>query len=60
MAEKIHPQIADIVESFDYCESELVIGLVYAVGTDYKPVQQSIENICFSMAIRLIAFGSVT
>src|ERR1700742_3106463 len=45
MTAQIHPQIKDIVEAFDFCESELVIGLVYAVGTDYKPVQQSIESL---------------
>jgi deoxycytidylate deaminase len=38
-------QINDVIEAFDHCESELVIGLVYAVGTDYKPVQQSIEDL---------------
>ncbi len=44
MAPKIHPQIQGIIESFEFCESELVIGLVYAVGTNYKPVQQIIES----------------
>lgn len=44
MTEKNHLQIAGNVELFEFCESELVIGLVYAVGTDYKPVQQCIEN----------------
>jgi deoxycytidylate deaminase len=44
MALKKPSQIKDIVEAFDYSESELVIALVYAVGTDYKPVQQSIEE----------------
>jgi deoxycytidylate deaminase len=45
MASQVHPQLKDIVESFEFCESELVIGLVYAVGTDYKQVQQSIEGL---------------
>jgi deoxycytidylate deaminase len=45
MPPQIHPQIRGRIESFEFCESELVIGLVYAVGTNYKPVQQSIENI---------------
>jgi len=42
---QIHPQIRGNIESFEFCESELVIGLVYAVGTNYKPVQESIEGI---------------
>jgi deoxycytidylate deaminase len=45
MTSKIHPQIRSTIESFEFCDSELVIGLVYAVGTDYKPVQQEIETI---------------
>src|SRR5487761_1527321 len=45
MTAQIPPQIAGSIESFDFCESELIIGLVYAVGTDYKPVQRSIERI---------------
>lgn len=40
-----HPQIRGSIESFEFCESELVIGLVYAVGTNYKPVQKSIEKV---------------
>lgn len=39
-----HPQIEDKIEAFDFCESELVIGLVYAVGTNYKPLQECIER----------------
>lgn len=45
MAGTAPQQIKDPIEPFDFCESELVIGLVYAVGTDYKPVQESIEAI---------------
>jgi deoxycytidylate deaminase len=45
MTNRIHPQINGTIELFDFCESELLIGLVYAVGTDYKPVQHSIEEI---------------
>lgn len=45
MSSKPHPQIRGNIESFEFCESELVIGLVYAVGTNYKPVQHSIESI---------------
>lgn len=39
------PQIKGNIETFDFCNSELVIGLVCAVGTDYKPVQKYIENL---------------
>ena len=45
MKSQIHPQIRGNIESFEFCESELVIGLVYAVGTNYKPVQESLEAI---------------
>jgi deoxycytidylate deaminase len=38
-------QIKNAIEKFDFCHSELVIGLVCAVGTDYKPVKLSIEKI---------------
>lgn len=43
MADNIPAQIGDAVEPFDFCESELVIALVCAAGTDYKPVQDCIE-----------------
>jgi deoxycytidylate deaminase len=45
MAGNVPQQIKDPIEPFEFCESELVIGLVCAVGTDYKPVQESIEVI---------------
>jgi deoxycytidylate deaminase len=38
-------QIKDTLERFDYRDSELVIGVVCAVGTDYRPVAKSIECI---------------
>jgi deoxycytidylate deaminase len=38
-------QIKNALEKFDFCHSELVIGLVCAVGTDYAPVRLSIEKI---------------
>ncbi len=38
-------QIKNALERFDFCHSELVLGLVCAVGTDYAPVQLSIEKI---------------
>jgi hypothetical protein len=30
--------------TLDYPDAELVFGLVYAVGTDYKPVQNFLED----------------
>jgi deoxycytidylate deaminase len=39
-----HRQIAGTIEPFEFCDSELVLGLVYAVGTDDKPVQKSIQD----------------
>lgn len=38
-------QIKNALERFDFCHSELVVGLVCAVGTDYTPVRSSIEGI---------------
>jgi len=37
-------QLKDKLEKFDYPDSELVIGVVCAVGTDYRPVVKSIEE----------------
>jgi len=45
MALSIHPQIEGNIETFDFCDSELVIGLVYAAGTNYRPVQECIERV---------------
>lgn len=45
MALSVHPQIEGDIETFDFCESELVIGLVYAVGTNYRPVQECIDRL---------------
>ena len=39
------PQIPNAPESFDFCESELVIGVVCAVGADYGPVRDSVIEI---------------
>lgn len=39
------PQINGFIESYDCVNSEIVIGIVCAVGTDYKPVQKTIEAI---------------
>ena len=38
-------QIADSIETFDYCDAEIVIGLVCAVGTDYPPIRDSLAEI---------------
>jgi deoxycytidylate deaminase len=39
------PQIKNAIEKFDFPDSELVIGMVCAVGTDYEPIRRSIERI---------------
>lgn len=38
-------QIKDPIEQFDYTPSELVIGVVCAVGTDYKPISIDLADI---------------
>ncbi len=38
-------QIADPIETFDYWDAEVVIGLVCAVGTDYGPIRNSLADI---------------
>jgi hypothetical protein len=38
-------QVKNAVEKFDFCHSELVIGLVCAVGTDYEPIRLSLVTI---------------
>ena len=38
-------QIKDPVERFDFPDPELVIGMVCAVGTDYGPIQISLDKI---------------
>jgi deoxycytidylate deaminase len=48
MLTRSHAQVKNAIETFDFCESELVFGFVYAVGTDYKPVQESIEDLLTS------------
>ena len=49
-------QIKNAVEKFDFCDSELVIGIVCAVGTDYEPVRLSLEKILarFNYSTRVI------
>lgn len=39
------PQLQDQVEKFDFCNPELVVGLVCAVGTDYNPIQKRLTDI---------------
>ncbi|MFC5860738.1 anti-phage dCTP deaminase [Acidicapsa dinghuensis] len=38
-------QVVGPIEPFEFCESELVIGFTYAVGTNYRPVQEFIIEI---------------
>jgi deoxycytidylate deaminase len=45
MTTSSHPQIEGNIEAFDFCDSELVIGMVYTVGTNYKPVQECIQRL---------------
>ena len=49
-------QIKNSLEKFDYRDSELVIGMVCAVGTDYRPVAKSISDILarFSYSTQII------
>jgi deoxycytidylate deaminase len=37
--------ISDAVEGFDFFDSEIVIGFVFAVGTDYRPIQAFTEKL---------------
>ncbi len=39
------PQIKDPLELFDFADSELIIGIVCAVGTDYSPIRDSIARL---------------
>ena len=45
MAGAKHQQFKNPIEDFDYCDSELIIGFVCAVGTDYKPVCEAAKEI---------------
>jgi deoxycytidylate deaminase len=38
-------QIKNPIENFDFCNAEIVIGLVCAVGTDYNPIRDSLAVI---------------
>jgi deoxycytidylate deaminase len=39
------PQIKNPIEAFDFCDAEIVVGLVCAVGTDYRPISDSLVSI---------------
>src|ERR1035437_2589433 len=39
------PQLQDPIEKFDFCDAEVVIGLVCAVGTDYNPIRDCLTGI---------------
>lgn len=39
------PQIKNAIERFDFPQAELIIGIVCAVGTDYGPVRDAINEI---------------
>jgi hypothetical protein len=44
--ENVRPaQVKNAVEKFDFCHSELVVGMVCAVGTDYEPIRLSLQKI---------------
>ena len=38
-------QIKNAIEKFDFCHAELVVGVVCAVGTNYRPIENSLQNI---------------
>jgi hypothetical protein len=44
--------ISDAVEGFDFFDSEIVIGFVFAVGTDYRPIRHTRKNCYQNTAIR--------
>jgi deoxycytidylate deaminase len=40
-----HQQFKNPIEDFDYCDSELLIAFVCAVGTDYHPISAAAQEI---------------
>jgi len=54
-------QVKNAVEKFDFCDSEVVVGMVCAVGTDYDPVRLSIERILskFNYLARVIRISDL-
>jgi deoxycytidylate deaminase len=55
------PQLKHLIEEFDCCDAELVIGLVCAVGTDYKPIQATLSEILskFGYVVRVVRISSL-
>src|SRR5216684_5680915 len=45
MEQIAHPQFKNPIEDFDSTDSELIIGFVCAVGTDYRPVCDALKGI---------------
>ena len=40
-----HQQFVNPLEDYDYTDSELVIGFVCAVGADYGPIRDTVQEI---------------
>jgi deoxycytidylate deaminase len=60
--ENVRPaQVKNAVEKFDFCHSELVIGMVCAVGTDYEPIRLSLQKILakYGYASRIIKISEL-
>jgi hypothetical protein len=54
-------QVKNAVEKFDFCHSELVVGMVCAVGTDYEPIRLSLQKILakYSYSSRVIKISDL-
>jgi deoxycytidylate deaminase len=55
------PQLKHLVEKFDCSDSEIVVGLVCAVGTDYKPIQFCLSEILarFGYTARIVRISDL-
>jgi deoxycytidylate deaminase len=55
------PQLKNLIEKFDCSDAEIVIGLVCAVGTDYKPIQACLGEILarFGYVARAVRISSL-
>src|SRR5271155_3707719 len=55
------PQLQDPVEKFDFCNPELVIGLVCAVGTDYNPIRNCLTDILgrYGYTVRVVRISTL-
>jgi deoxycytidylate deaminase len=55
------PQLKHLIEKFDCTDAEIVIGLVCAVGTDYKPIQTCLTEILsrFGYGARTVRISSL-